>query len=540
MHSSLHKVLRIILAGSAGLSIYGIYKVLRLLYREWTSPLRVLSGPPNSSLLWGNMKEIFGAETPLTYEKWLAEYGSTITYRSFFGMRRLLTLDTKAINHILMNDKIYKKPPERQYALSRIIGHGLLVVEGDKHRQQRRIMNPAFGVAQIRELTDIFIQKSIELRDVWVAETAEGKGRIEVMSWLSRMTLDVIGQAGFNYEFNDLSSEPKSNELNNAFSAIFRAGTSKGVIPVLRNLIPALRWLPAKGDTEAKKARTTMDRIGEQLLADSKLLLNSSSNDAKSAPSRDLLSLLLRANTNADLPASQRLTDKEVLDQVPTFLVAGHETTSTATTWALYALTQSPEVQDKLREELIAVSTDTPTMDELNSLSYLDSVVREVLRLYAPVPGTLRSAAKDDVLPLSEPIRDSDGAVLLESIPVKKGQIIFVPILVLNRSKEIWGEDSMVFRPERWSNIPKAATHIPGVWSNMLTFLGGPRACIGYRFSLIEMKSLLFTLVRAFEFELAVPASEMSSKTSLVRRPALLSDPKGENQMPLYVTRYGR
>lgn len=76
-----------------------------------------------------------------------------------------------------------------------------------------------------------------------VAETAEGKGRIEVMSWLSRMTLDVIGLAGFNYEFNALSSEPKSNELNNAFSAIFRAGTSKGIIPVLRNLIPALRWL---------------------------------------------------------------------------------------------------------------------------------------------------------------------------------------------------------------------------------------------------------------------------------------------------------
>ncbi len=84
---------------------------------------------------------------------------------------------------------------------------------------------------------------------------------------------------------------------------------------------------------------------------------------------------------------------------------------STATTWALFALTQSPESQIKLRDELLRVDTDTPTMDELNALPYLDWVVRETLRVHSPVPSTIRTAGKDDVIPLSRPFIDKKGRV---------------------------------------------------------------------------------------------------------------------------------
>lgn len=84
---------------------------------------------------------------------------------------------------------------------------------------------------------------------------------------------------------------------------------------------------------------------------------------------------------------------------------------STGTTWALFALTQDKEVQTKLREELLTVSTDNPTMDELNSLTYLDYVVRETLRIHAPVPSTIRTAVKDDILPLNTPYTDTRGDV---------------------------------------------------------------------------------------------------------------------------------
>jgi len=173
-------------------------------------------------------------------------------------------------------------------------------------------------------------------------------------------------------------------------------------------------------------------------------------------------------------------------------------------------------------------------MDQLNALPYLDMVVRETLRVHPPVPSSMREAVKDDILPLSKPFTDRKG-VVHDVIRVRKGQTMLIPILLVNRDKSIWGEDATEFRPERWEKIPEAASTIPGIWGNLLTFLGGPRACIGYRFSLVEMKALLFTLVRAFEFELAVPATDIMKKTMIVQRPLLRSDPNSGNQMPLLI-----
>jgi hypothetical protein len=130
-------------------------------------------------------------------------------------------------------------------------------------------MNPAFGAAQIRELTDIFVEKSIELRNAWESEVRKEDDSsqpptIDVLSWLSRMTLDVIGLAGmlsfsvacelyltagycfalgFNYKFNALSEGKERNELNQAFSKIFETNASVSIIPLLRGFFPALRWL---------------------------------------------------------------------------------------------------------------------------------------------------------------------------------------------------------------------------------------------------------------------------------------------------------
>ncbi|KAG6374890.1 cytochrome P450 [Boletus reticuloceps] len=541
---------KLLCAALASVTAFGLWTLFQFVYHQFTSPIRHLRGPKGTSWIYGNMRDIWNAENSVLHEGWVKQYGNTLKYKGFFNSDRLFTMDTRAINHVLTHSSDYEKPSQVRYNLSQILGEGLLFVEGSQHRQQRHIMNPAFGPAQIRALTDIFLEKALRLRDVLSSEIAKDptgttpSARIDIMPWLSRMALDVIGLAGFNYNFDSLNANEKPNELNEAFSTMVDANQRLSILTILRARLPPLRILPNDRARRIQVARRTMARIGNELLSDAKAAARASATEKgeiekHSLHGRDLLSLLVKANMATDIPESQRLSDEDVLAQVPTFLVAGHETTSTAITWALYAMTKAPEIQVKLREELLSVDTETPSMDELMALPYLDAVVRETLRVHSPVPSTLRFATKDDVIPIEKPYTDKYG-VMHDSIRISKGDPIFIPILALNRSTELWGPDAQEFMPERWQSIPEAISHIPGVWGHLMTFLGGPRACIGYRFSLVEMKAVLFTLVRAFEFELAVPVSEIGKKSTLVQRPVLRSDPNNKSQLPLLIKPYKR
>jgi hypothetical protein len=180
---------------------------------------------------------------------------------------------------------------------------------------------------------------------------------------------------------------------------------------------------------------------------------------------RDILSLLVRANTIAD--PRQRLSDNEVLDrassplhlhaytdvhaEIPTFLVAGHETTATLLSWALFQLSIHPEVQAELRAEcranpipVDAVGNDLLDADALAALDHLpllDAMLRETLRVNSPVSESGRVAVHADVLPLGAPITDTRGAVR-NAIPVVPGDSFQIPIDLINMSEELWGADA--------------------------------------------------------------------------------------------------
>lgn len=470
-------------------------------------------------------------------------------YKAFFGEDRLFTMDMRAINHILTHSVDYQKPPQARYNLARLLGDGILVTEADKHRQQRRIMNPSFGPSSIKNLTPIYFKKALQLRDIWKNEilsqgidqnskTNAGK-EIEVLSWLSRTTLDVIGLAGFDYRFDSLNVHKEPTELNKAFAALFHADGAFRILNLLQGYFPIFRLIRTKRVKEEQWAQKTMRQIGKDLLRERKAGLDNNADEEKEqgqGRGADLLSALVRANLDTELPESQRMTDEDVVAQVPTFLVAGHETTSTETMWTLFALAQRPDIQSRLRAELRGIPTDTPSYDDLGAerLPFLDAVVRETLRLHAAVPSTIRVAMKDDVIPVAEPYLDKNGK-LCDGIKIRKGEGVFIPILAINRFKEIWGEDAWEFNPDRWANEPSAAREIPGVWGDLMSFLGGARSCIGYRFALYEMKALLFTLLRSFEFELAIPAEKITKRSLVVTRPYIRGEEKTGARMPLIV-----
>ncbi|KAI9059129.1 cytochrome P450 [Trametes sanguinea] len=527
-------VLAVVLAAS----VFGLWKAYQYWSFVFKSPLRNLPGPPVRSWVYGNVKEMFDAENYSRPDEWFAQYGKHFVDHGFLMTPRLWTLDARALNHILTHYDDYVRPEENVKSFAELLGKGVLLVRGEEHRQQRRIMNPAFGPVQIRDLTEVFLQKADELARVWSRATQNGPAQVNVNADLGKMTLDVIGLAGFGYDFHALNVEGKPNELNVAFRTFFAnsAGASS-LGGYLRSRFSIMKFWPSARFKRVEDSAKVIRRVGTELVQTRKAALlremqekNVDGLQRQDLQGRDLLTLLIRANMAKDVPESQRLSDEDVMGQIPTFLIAGHETTSTSTTWALFSLSENVEAQKKLREELMTLGTDTPTMDELSSLPYLDMVVRETLRLHSPVTMLIREAAKDDVIPVSEPFTDRYGKVQHE-IRIAKGNKVVLPILALHRSKEIWGEDALEFKPERWEKPPTAIANVPGVWGHLLTFIGGPRACIGYRFSLIETKAILFSLIRAFEFELAVPAERILIKTAPLKRPFV----RGEegSQLPL-------
>ncbi|KAJ7100379.1 cytochrome P450 [Mycena epipterygia] len=515
-------------AGSiaAIVGVYALYALLNVLYREFTSPLRNVPGPKSDHWFVGNRRRLlqtFDGQEGL----WTAQYGRTVRLNTWFGFGLLYTTDTKALQHILANSYFYQKSALARYLGGRLIGPGVLVVEEDVHKKQ----NPAFGPAQVRGLTEIFVEKSIQLRDLWAAKAVEGGGvtRVNVLPEFSTATMDIIGKAGFGYDFNALGADSKSprDELHEAFATISAAGERIGLMDILKAQLPLLR-----GVLIIDGAQATMWRIGQRLFHDSRQKIEEGSG-ADNAASRDLLSLLVRANMSKDISEAQQLSEEDVVAQVPTFLVAGHETT--AATWALFALAENAESQTRLRTELLTVDSDNPSMDELNALPYLDCVVRETLRADPPVPAVFRIATRDDIIPLHTPYKDRNG-ILHETLRITKGQSVVVPILAVNRDPTIWGPDAHQFVPERWERTPAISTSIPGIWGQMLTFFGGPRACIGYRMSIVELKALLFTLIRGLEFELAVPAADIGRLPStIIQQPFVRNDHAAGSQMPLLI-----
>ncbi|KIY47946.1 cytochrome P450 [Fistulina hepatica ATCC 64428] len=173
-------------------------------------------------------------------------------------------------------------------------------------------------------------------------------------------------------------------------------------------------------------------------------------------------------------------------------------------------------------------------MDELNALPYLDRVVRESLRVYSPVCNTARIADADDVIPLSRPIVDKRG-VQRHEIRIKRGLNIQIPIQIMNKDPDVWGDDAKEFRPDRWIVPPEGAKTMPGVWGNQMTFLGGPHSCIGYRFALTEIKIALFVLLRAFNFETTLREEDLMRKDTMTQQPVLRSAPQSGSQLPLTI-----
>ncbi|KAL8820002.1 MAG: hypothetical protein Q9223_001673 [Gallowayella weberi] len=420
-------------------------------------------------------------------QRWINEIPNDglIRYLNVFNEERLLITDPKALAEVLtIKSYDFVKPSQ----------------------VQRKNLMPAFAYRHIKDLYPVFWAKSSEmvkaLTDIIASPDEEPSSDIskppavEIGEWSSRSTLDIIGSAGMGHDFGAIK-DPKT-ELNVTYRKIFQPSRQGAILGLLSLFIPfwLLRLIPVSRNQEIPAAVKTIRRICRQLIEAKKQALDSKNRDT----GKDIISVAL---------SSGGFTEEMLVDQMMTFLAAGHETTATAILWAVYVLCQNPLYQTRLRDEIRSnlPSIEDPsapiTAETLDRLPFLHAVCNEVLRLHPPVTLTLREVARNTT-------------ICGQYVP-KGTKIILAPAAV-NTNKALWGADALEFNPERW--LAPGNANSGGATSNyaMLTFLHGPRSCIGQAFAKAEFAILMAGLVGRFEMELEDPGMEVKIQTGITAR----------------------
>ncbi|KAJ8473556.1 hypothetical protein ONZ51_g7793 [Trametes cubensis] len=478
-----------------------------------------LPGPPSPSFLYGNLKELYSRQG-WAYHRGLGEqYGPVVRINGKFGQKILYTFDPKAMHHIVIKDQdIFQETHWFTRTVLHLFGPGLLATLGDHHRKQRKMLNPVFSISHLRHMTPIFYDVCHKLRVAIATRVCDGPAEVDMVSWMSRTALELMGQAGLGYTFDPLTADA-ADEFGEALKGLMPAmAQGRGLhqyLPLYEAIVPAgwrrtvAECIPSARLQRVIALRDTLRRQSVRIFEEKKaaLLKGDEALKAQVGEGKDLMSILLKANMEA--LEEDRLPEEELIGQMSTLTFAAMDTTSNALSLTLWRLAQNPAAQDKVRQEIVeaqeaSVGGDIGH-DDLVALPYLDAVCRETLRLHVPAPFRFRDAQRDIALPLSEPVRGVDGK-LMHQILVPKGTSVFVGAAASNTNKALWGEDAYEWKPERWLEpLPEAVldAKIPGVYANLMTFWGGGRACIGFKFSQLEMKVVLAVLLTTFKFELS-------------------------------------
>ncbi|KAJ6535132.1 cytochrome P450 [Mycena capillaripes] len=464
-----------------------IFHVLVQRFRaRFSTPLK---GPLSKNFLLGLMPHLMSAVDPsAVYEEWANEYGAVFAVRHTLGSKNIVLVDPKAIAHFFAKDTYgYVQTPATKHMLERLARKGLLWAEGDSHKRQRKALNSAFSSASIKNLTPIFFDSGYKAgsstcpaKAAWDTMLESGppdRTIIKVQQWMNRISLDIISPAAFSHDIGTLSGQ--RSDVVTIFDTISSKPSFLDIILFVVSFItPILDGIPTG-------RRVLLDQLSKTLHGLAENFLATSESDMAS-----VMGLLVNS------ASTDMISHDEAIAQINVLLLAGYETTAISLTWALIELARNPGIQTKLQDELVQARGDL-TWDELNnSSSFLDAFTCEIMCLHPPMPEAQRMAAKNNIIPLSTPVRSASGE-LVDAIFVRKGSLVTMPIQCINRSVVFWGPDAKVFDPERWldKSVEKHRAQVIQGHRHILTFADGPRMCLGKVFALMEFKAVLSVLV---------------------------------------------
>lgn len=426
---------------------------------------------PKGTLIQGVMPE-FTRDT-LGFITRCRDYGDVVRMRFLYQMVHFIyhpadiegVLSTNARNFI-------KARTLRTPFFRRLVGNGLLTSEGNEWRRQRRLAQPAFHRQRISSYGDVMVEYAQRL----VAGWQPGEIR-EIHRDMMRLTLEIAAKTLFNA---DVSGE--ADKVGQLLSLMVKPFASQATVKwILDNR------LPTRAHREFFAAVKEIDEIVYRIIGERR----SSGRDHG-----DLLSMLLAAHDEDD---GSQMTDRQLRDEVMTLFLAGHETTALTLSWTWYLLAQSPQAEEKFHAELDEVLGDRlPTMVDLPRLKFTEMIAKESMRLYPPAFGVGREALEE---------------CEIGGYRVPAGSQLFMFQWVTQRDPRFFPEPEK-FYPERWTeefsnSIPKYA-YFP--------FGGGPRACIGNYFAMMEIVLVLATIGQRFRFSLP-PDHSVSLLPAMSLRP---------------------
>ncbi|HEY6756901.1 MAG TPA: cytochrome P450 [Nitrososphaera sp.] len=419
------------------------------------------------------------------------------------------------IERVLIYDHRNFKKGKRLQAAKALLGEGLVTSEGDLHNRQRRLIQPIFHPRQIMGYGKVMTDYAIRLRDRWKNEDI-----LDISQEMMHLTLGIICKSVLNYDV-----ESEAEQVGKALTTT--RNYSKRLQSPIGHVLDKIPILPApRGAREAKKE---LDSLVYRLISDRrKQQQQSDNNNNNNSGYDDLLFRLLEAqdsnlagpaaaassNSGGAQPSSSspngKMSDKQARDEVMTIFIAGHETTANALTWTFYLLSQYPDVEKKLHDEIDSVlgaiddmnghadSKKIPTVDDIPKLQYAEKVLRESMRLYPPVWTMGRYV-------------ENDYHVGEYTIPA--GSSILMSQYVMHHDSRYY-EEPEHFNPDRWTT--KFKTDLPRF--SYFPFGGGIRGCIGEPFAWMEGILIIAAIAQKWSMRL-VPGQRIKLDPAITLRP---------------------